>query len=49
MAHKLKRSMKNIYARHLSRALISIFLKQVQEFENDKLMFRNAKGRKQVR
>ena len=49
MVHKLKHSMKNIYVRQLSRALISIFLKQVQEFENDKLMFRNAKGRKQVR
>ena len=33
MVHKLKRSMKNIYAKHLSRALISKFLKQVKEFE----------------
>ena len=33
MVHKLKRSMKNIYARHLSRALISKFIKQVQGFE----------------
>ena len=33
MVHKLKRGIKNIYARHLSRALISKFVKQVQEFE----------------
>ena len=33
MVHKLKRSKKNIYAKHLSRALISKFLKQVKEFE----------------
>ena len=33
MVHKLKRSMENIYARHLSRALISNFLKQAQEYE----------------
>ena len=32
MVHKLKRSIKNIYARHVSRALISKFLKQVQGF-----------------
>ena len=34
MVHKLKRGIKNIYARQLSRALISKFLKQVQGFEN---------------
>ena len=34
MVHKLKCRMKNIYARHLSRDLISKFLKQVQGFEN---------------
>ena len=33
MVHKLKRGIKNIYARHLSRALISKFLKQVKEFK----------------
>ena len=33
MVHKLKRSVKNIYARHLSRALICKFLKQIKEFE----------------
>ena len=43
MVHKLKRSMKNIYARHLWRALISKFLKQVQEFEKICSCFRNAK------
>ena len=43
MVHKLKHSMKNIYARHLSRALISKFLKQVQEFEKIYSCVRNAK------
>ena len=33
MVHKLKHNEKNIYAKHLSRALISKFLKQVKEFE----------------
>ena len=33
MIHKLKSGIKNIYARHLSRALISKFFKQVKEFE----------------
>ena len=33
MVHKLKHGIKNIYARHLSRALISKFLKKVQGFE----------------
>ena len=33
MVHKLKHGVKNIYARHLSRALISKFLKQIKEFE----------------
>ena len=33
MVHKLKRGIKNIYAKHLSRALISKFLKHVQGFE----------------
>ena len=44
MVHKLKRSMKNIYSWHLSRALISKFLKHVQEFENIYSCLETLKG-----
>ena len=49
MVDELKLSMKNIYARHLLRTLVSKFLKQIQVFEKKCSCFRNAKGRKQAR
>ena len=44
MVHKLKHSMKNIYARYLSRAPISKFLKHIKEFENISSCLETLKG-----